>query len=173
MNIHKKESIIWISISAAILVISILALVGYHTRLTILTQSVMELEGSKNVWAQREAELTLEIADLQAQIEQNAELIKAFPSNNPEIINSLKQQGLNGGLQEIVDDLIKHSELIPYQGVLGGKMDFYSKEDIFVISDRWVLAYFEDGHIGGNILLEYRIKNKNISWKVIDSYLFE
>jgi hypothetical protein len=60
--------------------------------------------------------------------------------------------------------------MIPFKGVLGGKMAFL-KEKIFIISDRWVLAYFEDGHINGNMLLSYSVKNGNISWKVIDSYL--
>jgi hypothetical protein len=48
---------------------------------------------------------------------------------------------------------------------------FYRKERVFVISDKWVIAYFDDGHIEGNMLLSYSVKNGNISWKVIDSYL--
>lgn len=71
----------------------------------------------------------------------------------------------------IVADLLKHPELIPYEAVLGGVMSFY-KETTDVLSDRWVFAYFEDGHINGNMLLEYSVKNGVISWKVIDSYLY-
>lgn len=156
MSLQKKERIIWISASVVILTIAILAVLSYQIKISILTQRVADLESSKNAWVQKEAELTLEIADLKTQVNQNIELTKSFPSNNPQII----------------DDLTKHSELIPYKGVLGGKMGFY-KEDIFVISDKWVLAYFEDGHIGGNMLLEYSVKDENIFWKVIDSYLFK
>mgnify|MGYP000976640784 CR=1 FL=1 len=157
MSLQKKERIIWISASIVILAIAILAVLSYQIRISILTQRVADLESSKTAWVQKETELTLEIADLKAQVNQNIGLIKSFPSNN----------------QEIIDDLTKHSELIPYKGVLGGKMDFYNKENIFVISDKWVLAYFEDGHIGGNMLLGYSVENENIFWKVIDSYLFK
>lgn len=172
MTIQKKERIIWISVSVVIIAVAILVVSNYQIKLTNLTQRVTDFEGSKNAWSQREAELTSEITDLKAQIKQGTELIKSFPTNNPEIINILRRQGFNGELKEIKDDLMKHSELIPYKGVLGGKMKFYNKENVFVISDKWVLAYFEDGHIGGNMLLSYSIKNERIFWKPIDSYLY-
>jgi heme exporter protein D len=171
MAMGKRERIIWISVSIVILAIAILVISNYQTRLTTVNQRVADLEGSKTAWTQREAKLTTEIADLKAQVEKDTELIKTFPTNNPEIINSLKRQGFNGGVQEIIGDLLKHNELIPFEGVLGGKMGFYRKEQVFVISDKWVIAYFDDGHIEGNMLLSYSVKNGNISWKVIDSYL--
>jgi len=167
-----KSNII-ISVLGVVLAFSILIIFNYQTKLSILNQRIEDLENNKNDWTQREAKLTSEMAILKAQIEKNNELIKAFPTNNPEIINVLRRQGFNGGVQEIIDDLIKHKELIPYEGVLGGTMDFFAKESIFVISDKWVLAYFEDGHIGGNMLLRYSIKNGDIHWKVTDSYLLE
>lgn len=168
----KRERIIWISVSIVILAIAILAISSYQKELTNLNQRVADLEGSKNAWTQREANLTSEIADLKAQIKQDTELIKSFPTNNSEIVYGLRRQGFNGGVQEIIGDLIKHSELIPFKGVSGGTMGFYSKEEVFVISDKWVLAYFNDGHISGNMLLSYNVKNGIITWKVIDSYLF-
>jgi len=73
--------------------------------------------------------------------------------------------------QDIINDLISHPELIPYDGVLGGKMGFYYPDEIRVLTDRWVLAGFDDGHINGYMLLSYSIDNGKISWKVIDSYL--
>ena len=103
----------------------------------------------------------------------NDELTEPFPTNNSEILNSLKRQGFTGKLQDIIDDLTEHSELIPFEGVLGGKMGFYNKEDIYVLSDKWVLAKFEDGHIGGNMLLRYSVKNNKISWEVLDAYLYD
>lgn len=75
-------------------------------------------------------------------------------------------------MQEIIADLLNHNELIPYDGVLGGKMWFCSKENVYVLSDKWVYAYFDDGHINGYMLLRYSVSNGIISWKVIDSYLF-
>ena len=51
-------------------------------------------------------------------------------------------------------------------------MGFYSEDNIWILTKKWALALFEDGHIGGYILLEYTVSdNGEISWKVIDSYL--
>jgi len=75
-------------------------------------------------------------------------------------------------VEDLVADLMQHKELIPFKGVLGGTMGFYSKKDIYVLTSRWVLASFEDGHIGGKILLEYWISPQGkIQWKVLSAYL--
>ena len=67
---------------------------------------------------------------------------------------------------------MKHRELIPYEGVLGGQMGFYDENGIQILDSRWVLADFEDGHIAGRMLLEYQVSNEGqISWKVLNSYL--
>lgn len=82
-------------------------------------------------------------------------------------------QSYNITKEEILSDLEKHSELISFEGVLGGKMQYFASESD-VISTKWVLGYFEDGHIFGYSLLQYVIDDQgNIKWKVIDSYLLE
>jgi hypothetical protein len=81
----------------------------------------------------------------------------------------MKKKGLSDPIQDIISDLMKHNELIPYKGVLGGTMRFYEKE-IRILTNKWVLAYFEDGHIGGYLLLEYKISDSGkIDWKRIVS----
>ena len=151
---QKKERIIWSAVLIVILVITVLTVASYQTKINSLSQKVADFE-----------------EDMKTEPGHDAELTEIVPINNSEVINSLQRQGFDGELQDIIDDLTNHSELIPFEGVLGGKMGFY-KEDIHVISDKWVLAKFEDGHIGGNMLLSYSIKNNNISWEVLDSYLF-
>ena len=67
---------------------------------------------------------------------------------------------------------MKHNELIPYQGILGGEMGFHSKKDIYVVSTKLVRASFDDGHTDGWMLLEYQVTDKGkISWEVLESYL--
>lgn len=86
----------------------------------------------------------------------------------------LKIEGLKNPVKELTDDLLKHPEIIPYKGTLGGKMVFLTENNIEILNSRWVLANFEDGHIGGAMLLEYNVsKNGRISWKVIDSFLLK
>jgi hypothetical protein len=171
-SVSKRERTIWISLVLIITVISVLVFAKYQRTLALVNQRITDLEGEKTTWTQREANLISQASDLKAQVEEHSELIKNSPTNNPDIVNGLKQRGFNGGVQEIIADLVKHNELIPYDGVLGGKMGFHNREKIFVLSDKWVYAYFDDGHINGYMLLSYSANSRNISWEVIDSYLF-
>lgn len=126
--------------------------------------------------AQEEKEkLTAEISALKGSLtpaHRNAQ----FPQSSSGLadweIERLKEKGLQNPIQEIRANLLKHRELIPYKGVLGGQMNFYGESAIQILSPRWVLATFEDGHIAGQMLLEYQVSDSGqISWKVLDSYL--
>lgn len=87
-------------------------------------------------------------------------------------ISRLKRMGLEDPVNDITQDLLRRSDLIQHEGVLGGTMGFYSPDNIHILSPQWVFAYFEDGHIRGEMLLEYSIeRDGTISWKVIESYL--
>ena len=68
------------------------------------------------------------------------------------------------------NDLAQQPELIPHEPVLGGSM-YFVPDGIHILNDRWVLATFEDGHIRGQMLLEYDIAHGNVVWQVIESYL--
>ncbi len=72
----------------------------------------------------------------------------------------------------LVEDLLNRPELIPYEGVLGGTMGFYTEDNIRVLDNHWIYAHFEDGHIGGAMLLAYRKRaDGQIEWYILDSYL--
>lgn len=86
-------------------------------------------------------------------------------------IRVLKRKGLEDPVNELRDDLAAHPELIPYEGVLGGKMQF-TRHSIALLSTQWVYAEFGDGHIAGNCLLEYEVEGDGtITWKVISAGL--
>ena len=94
------------------------------------------------------------------------------PKLSAEEIQYLKDLGLKYPVEDITADLMKHNELIPYEGSVGGKMGFYSKENIYVVSTRLVRASFDDGHKEGWMLLEYQMADEGeISWKVLEAYL--
>ena len=87
-------------------------------------------------------------------------------------IEEMKRMGLKEPVKDIISDLMQHRELIPYKGSLGGTMNFYSESQIWILTKKWVLAYFEDGHNGGYILLEYEVTNNGmIKWKALASYI--
>ncbi len=93
--------------------------------------------------------------------------------NELEIIKAEKK--LNDQKYEpVIEDLIAHPELISVKGVLGGKMGFYSKEDIYVFNDRWVIARFDDGHILGAMILRYSRNDKGkMKWEILDEFLIK
>lgn len=170
VEVKQRERIIWIILLLVIIVGSALVISKFQTTLTGFNQTVKDLEEEEISWTQREADLTTEISNLKAKVAKQTEEINKHPGADPTIAIELKRKGLDGGPDQVVADLLKHNELIPYEGVLGGKMAFF-KDNTYVISDKWVLAYFEDGHMNGNMLLGYSVKSGIISWKVIDSYL--
>jgi hypothetical protein len=86
-------------------------------------------------------------------------------------IRSMRQVGFSDPVRDIKRDLMKHRELIPYSGSLGGTMAFYSEKDIRVLNDHWVFAEFDDGHSVGWMLLRWRFESTKIYWKRIDSYM--
>jgi hypothetical protein len=51
-------------------------------------------------------------------------------------------------------------------------MNFYDDSKIWVLTKKWVLAYFEDGHIAGYLLLKYEVtESGKINWKTLASYI--
>lgn len=81
----------------------------------------------------------------------------------------LKHRGIPDPEKNLIQSLDSNLKLIPYPGVLGGKMHFGK---ISLLGNRWAIADFDDGHIIGRMLLKYTIqKDSLIRWKVIDHYL--
>lgn len=90
------------------------------------------------------------------------------PSLDQQSIKYLKEKGLINPVEDLRNDLIKEGALIKRKGVLGGSMGFYLPEAIHVLNENWVMAYFEDGHIAGVLLLKFDVQNGEISWEVLD-----
>jgi hypothetical protein len=69
-------------------------------------------------------------------------------------------------------DIIKHRVLIPFKGRLGGTMGFYGGVVYRLPSSNWAIAPFDDGHIGGYMLLKYdQGKDGNTKWTKIEAWL--
>lgn len=73
-------------------------------------------------------------------------------------LEMLRREGLTGNpVERLRDSLMARRDLIPVQGIHGGTMGFYSREDIVLLSPNYAFAPFDDGHIGGTMLLRYSI----------------
>jgi len=69
-------------------------------------------------------------------------------------------------VQAIIKDLTSHKELIPEKGVLGGTM-YWVTESTVILNDHYAFSCYEDGHILGYALLEYKFdQNEQIIWTV-------
>jgi len=76
-----------------------------------------------------------------------------------------------GPARRILEDLARHPELIPFAGVQGGTMRFHPAQSA-VISPEWAYGYFEDGHIAGRGLFEFRLEpGGRIAWKRLAAQL--
>lgn len=81
-------------------------------------------------------------------------------------IQRLKRKGLRNPESDLMNDLNrKQRSLIPVEGTMGGTMTI---RDSRILNDRYAMAYYEDGHNGGYLLLKYEVNNGNITWKAVD-----
>lgn len=78
---------------------------------------------------------------------------------------ALKNQGITNPETFLSERLSRRTDLIPDKPVLGGQMSFTR---ISLLGDRWAIAAYEDGHVGGQVLLKYKLCDTAIQWKVMD-----
>lgn len=129
---------------------------------TALSQSLAEENKSLKLTSNQ---LSQQIAALEKEAQLNAGLVPA------DILERLlKEQGITK--DQLKADLQKRTDLIKHKPVLGGTM-YFPESEIRILSDRWVMAGFEDGHILGYILLSYEVKSGKINWTVMNSYVLE
>jgi hypothetical protein len=61
------------------------------------------------------------------------------------------------------------SLLIPFKGVLGGIPHWIGKDNLYGINDNQLLAVWEDGHIGGFVIIE-KDRNGPLGWKTVEGW---
>jgi len=84
-------------------------------------------------------------------------------------ISRLQQKGLQNPEAELKENLTTNQkEIVITKGVLGGEQKL---RDIQILNERYALAYFEDGHQGGYMVLRYEVQAPDqINWQVLDAY---
>ena len=76
------------------------------------------------------------------------------------------KKGIENPEEFIETSLRNRPELIPMDGVLGGTMRF---GNIQLLSNQWLIADFNDGHIEGKGLYKYTLKNNGtIHFKLME-----
>jgi hypothetical protein len=83
----------------------------------------------------------------------------------------LQRKGLEDPATELLADLAKRPELLPYRGSLGGTMRIWPGQST-VLSREWVYAYFEDGHRAGHALFAYTVDDSGgIRWQRLAAHI--
>lgn len=102
----------------------------------------------------------LKIDDLNAQVEalkvENDSLqeeLMLLENRNP-VVFSEAFDTIENPEAFISEALKSDPELIPEEGVLGGTMQFIGTE---ILNERFIWAEFEDGHINGQAIYQYRL----------------
>lgn len=137
---------------------------------------IERLEISNRELVEKLEQADKESTERKTELKDTSNLVENKPANTIELhswdIEQMKRKGLIDPVKNIISDLRQHRELIPYKGSMGGTMNFYSESQIWILTKKWVLAYFEDGHNGGYLLLEYEVtKDGKIKWKTVASYI--
>jgi len=84
-------------------------------------------------------------------------------------LRRFRERGLDDPLRDIPADLETRPDLIPDDPVLGGTMRFTR---VALLTDRWVLAAYEDGHIQGHAIFEYAVGEEGeVRWTVVTHYI--
>jgi hypothetical protein len=150
------------SIIIALLLIYLVFSLGDEGRDPSLQERISTLETINSVCLERNDSL----ADLLQEIRITGAVP---PFLNPKQVENLMKKGLKNPVENIRDDLGRDPDLINLPAVHGGKMGFYFRDGIHILNEKWVMAYFEDGHIAGALLLKYEIEDDgNIRWEVLD-----
>ena len=71
----------------------------------------------------------------------------------------------------LVESLVSRRDLIPWEGIHGGTMKIYDPSGVWFIGPRWCIAWVEDGHMGGYMLLRFQEDDGKPQWQLLDSEL--
>lgn len=83
-------------------------------------------------------------------------MAKGELASNYPVLFGKKLDTMANPREYITNALKQHPEKIPLKPVAGGTMDF---REVQVISEDWVLATYDDGHIQGRAIYQYTLQN--------------
>lgn len=148
-----------ISLLFIFIILNVNSLYKYKNKEKSLINQITDLEKKNGISATTINQLSRKIANFD-------QVLQSVPPSP-----DLKTNNIDDLISHLKTDLKERKDLIPYKGVLGGTMGFYDDKSIHILNYKWVYAHFEDGHIGGEMLLEYDIsEDGKINWKVIASF---
>jgi hypothetical protein len=105
---------------------------------------------------------------LKARVE---DLIRSQPGLSADERELYRGKGLANPQDDIVEDLGKREDLMPFKGIFGARPSFYKDVRMYVLNSKWVYATWDSGEHIGQQLFEYAVSDSGkIEWKRIDTY---
>ncbi len=85
--------------------------------------------------------------------------------------DDLGKTGISDPRSWLVESLVSRRDLIPWAGIHGGTMKIYDPSLVWFVGPSWCIAWVEDGHIGGFMLLRFEKDDGKPQWRLLDSEL--
>ena len=105
----------------------------------------------------------LEIAEKAIVVLQNGSIWYNSEFDNADF----KEKGIKDPEKFITDELRSKPELIPIKGVLGGTISF---GQIQLLGSKYLIAFYDDGHIEGKSIYEYKMNDSGkVEFKIVGS----
>jgi len=126
--------------------------------------------------AEQQNRLLAQIDSLKSVVTMQAEELANLPqADRPMVVSNyqlkeLREMGLEDPQADLAEDLRHRKDLFPAElkSELGGTFGFYDPDGIVLLTTKWVLASFDDGHRLGHMLLEFSVTDGGkIDWKLI------
>lgn len=140
-----------------------------------LSRRVDDLEQELAALAERNRELKGQLEEVQSarkEAEEKVWELTAALSDKDEILHQealfFMDERYGEDLSLITKALISRPEVIETPGVLGGTM-FFTKA--YLLTDRLILASFEDGHIAGTGIYEYWVVDDQLVFRSVEEFV--
>ena len=108
--------------------------------------------------------LEADLAELKIEKDSLEKELQLLKSRNP-VVFTKDFDSLEKLEVYIVEALERNSQLIPEKSILGGTMRFVDSE---ILNERFIWAAYEDGHIAGEAIFQYKLNEADsIDFKLI------
>jgi len=106
-----------------------------------------------------------ELNSLNQQLSNKQKELDSVPKLSQYSISLYKSKNLSDPQNNIAEDLIKRTDLVPQKAELGGTMKI---ENVVLLSPDFAYATYSDGHILGHMVLKFYVsKEGKIDWQLL------
>ncbi|MFZ5825681.1 MAG: hypothetical protein ACOY94_15400 [Bacillota bacterium] len=170
---NRIERVIYVVVALLLAALCLFLLTRLDAERTARDAMEAELQVDLSKTRAEVLEREQEVADLKGAL-LAAKAGRPAPAGGPHtLLNAadlrvLREAGLADPVADLVQALQARPDLIPTPPVLGGKMTFEEPKN-WVLSRPWILASYNDGHVGGRALFRYSVAEGKVEFTLVES----